>query len=121
MGSYIEVKNVSKSFGHRPVLQNVSLTADRGKTVGLVGENGSGKSVLFKILCGFEKPDKGSVFVAGRRLEKMGVISLTIWGCSSMPRFYRYLQWFSEPEISYGHTKEDRREGDSGCHEQGRA
>lgn len=72
MGSYIEVKNVSKSFGHRPVLQNVSLTADRGKTVGLVGENGSGKSVLFKILCGFEKPDKGSVFVRGEALGKNG-------------------------------------------------
>lgn len=72
MSSYIEVRNVSKSFGHRPILQDVSLSVDRGQTVGLVGANGSGKSVLFKILCGFEKPDEGSVSVGGMLLGKNG-------------------------------------------------
>ena len=48
------------------------MSVERGKTVGLVGANGSGKSVLFKILCGFEKPDKGDVYVRGRQLGKNG-------------------------------------------------
>ena len=61
MSSYIEVKNVSKSFSGRAILQNISLPVEQGTTVGLVGANGSGKSVLFKIICGFEKPDQGSV------------------------------------------------------------
>ena len=52
MSSYIEIKNVSKSFGGRAILQNVSLFAEQGATVGLVGANGSGKSVLFKIIYG---------------------------------------------------------------------
>ena len=52
MSSYIEIKNVSKSFGGRAILQNVSLFAEQGTTVGLVGANGSGKSVLFKIIYG---------------------------------------------------------------------
>ena len=52
MSSYIEIKNVSKSFGGRTILQNVSLFAEQGTTVGLVGANGSGKSVLFKIIYG---------------------------------------------------------------------
>lgn len=72
MSSYIELRKVSKSFGHRRILREVSLAVERGKTVGLVGANGSGKSVLFKILCGFEKPDKGDVYVRGRQLGKNG-------------------------------------------------
>lgn len=68
MSSYIEVKNVSKNFGGRKILQDVSLSVEQGKAVGLVGANGSGKSVLFKILCGFEKPDKGNVYVRGKQL-----------------------------------------------------
>ena len=72
MSSYIELRKVSKSFGHRRILREVSLSVERGKTVGLVGANGSGKSVLFKILCGCEKPDKGDVYVRGRQLGKNG-------------------------------------------------
>ena len=72
MSSYIELRKVSKIFGHRRILREVSLSVERGKTVGLVGANGSGKSVLFKILCGFEKPDKGDVYVRGRQLGKNG-------------------------------------------------
>ena len=47
MSSYIELRKVSKCFGHRRILREVSLSVERGKTVGLVGANGSGKSVLF--------------------------------------------------------------------------
>ena len=70
--SYIEVRNVSKSFSGRAILQNISLSVEQGTTVGLVGANGSGKSVLFKIICGFEKPDQGSVYVRGRQIGKNG-------------------------------------------------
>lgn len=69
---YLELKNVSKRFGHRTILEDVSLSVERGKTVGLVGANGSGKSVLFKILCGFEKPDQGNVYVRRKELGKNG-------------------------------------------------
>lgn len=69
---YLELKNVSKRFGHRTILEDVSLSVERGKTVGLVGANGSGKSVLFKILCGFERPDQGNVYVRGKELGKNG-------------------------------------------------
>lgn len=72
MKPYMEVKDVSKSYGQRILFQDVSLSVDRGKTVGIVGGNGSGKSVLFKILCGFEKPDRGSVIVCGKQLGADG-------------------------------------------------
>ena len=72
MRSYIEVENVSKRFGKKPILENISLSVEQGQTIGLVGANGSGKSVLFKILCGFEKPDSGSVSMRGKQLGKNG-------------------------------------------------
>ena len=72
MRSYIEVENVSKRFGKKPILENISLSVEQGQTIGLVGANGSGKSVLFKILCGFEKPDSGSVSIRGKQLGKNG-------------------------------------------------
>lgn len=81
MSAFIEVQGVSKKFGRRTILRNVSLSVEQGETIGLVGANGSGKSVLFKILCGFETPDCGSVYVRGKKLgvggrdfpENMGV------------------------------------------------
>lgn len=72
MSSYIEIKNVSKRFGQNTILENVSLVVEQGQTIGLVGANGSGKSVLFKVLCGFEKPDSGSVSIRGKHLGKNG-------------------------------------------------
>ncbi len=70
MNAYMELRNISKQFSGQTVLDNISLTIEKGTTIGLVGENGSGKSVLFKILCGFVKPDQGQVYVQGKQLGK---------------------------------------------------
>lgn len=70
MNTFIEIKEVSKSFGHKNILTSVSLSVQKGETIGIVGENGSGKSVLFKILCGFLQPDTGEVIIRGERLGK---------------------------------------------------
>lgn len=53
MEDKIVVKNVSKMFGKEKVLDNVSLTVKKGSIVGIVGRNGSGKTVLFKLICGW--------------------------------------------------------------------
>ena len=56
MDNCIEVLNVSKSFGEEKVLKNVSHTFEKGKIHGIVGNNGSGKTVLMKCICGFLRP-----------------------------------------------------------------
>ena len=48
-----EIKNVSKQYGSRQALKNVSLSLPRGELVGLFGENGAGKSTLMKCMLGF--------------------------------------------------------------------
>ena len=69
-GMGIRVEHLYKSFGKERVLTDVNLTVEPGEVVGLVGENGSGKTVLMKCVCGFLRPDRGSVTVGGKRVGK---------------------------------------------------
>ena len=66
----IQVEHIYKSFGKQAVLEDVSLTIEPGKCVGVVGNNGSGKTVLMKCICGFMKPDTGKVYVGGKQIGR---------------------------------------------------
>ena len=59
----IEFKNVTKSFGDRLLIDNLSFTLPAGAIVGIIGPNGAGKSTLFKMIVGREQPDSGEVVV----------------------------------------------------------
>jgi sulfate-transporting ATPase len=59
----IEFKNVSKAFGDRLLIDNLSFTVPPGAIVGIIGPNGAGKSTLFKMITGKEKPDSGEVII----------------------------------------------------------
>lgn len=69
----IELKNINKSFNGRHVTQNFSCTFDRGKTNLIIGESGSGKTVLLKCIVGLTDPDTGEVLYNGRDAMKMDV------------------------------------------------
>lgn len=71
--SNIVIKNVSKSFDGVEVLHDVNLDLEEGKIYGFIGRNGSGKSVLFKIICGLYYPTSGSVLVDGVDIHKKDV------------------------------------------------
>ncbi|RYE60448.1 MAG: energy-dependent translational throttle protein EttA [Hyphomicrobiales bacterium] len=60
----IDVENISKSFGDRVLIENLSFKLPPGGIVGIIGPNGAGKTTLFKMLTGQEQPDSGSVTVA---------------------------------------------------------
>ncbi|KGQ64444.1 energy-dependent translational throttle protein EttA [Gallibacterium anatis] len=57
----IEVENLSKSYGDRTLIDNLSFSIPKGAIVGIIGANGAGKSTLFKMLSGQEQPDKGTI------------------------------------------------------------
>ena len=59
----IEFKNVSKAFGDRLLIDNLSFKIPAGAIVGIIGPNGAGKSTLFKMIAGKEQPDSGEVVV----------------------------------------------------------
>ncbi len=66
----IEVRNVTKEYKGRVILEGINLKIEKGATVGIIGANGSGKSLLFKILVGLVKPDSGEVYIRGEQLGK---------------------------------------------------
>ena len=80
---FIEVSGVSKSFaakgGARRVLQQVSLSVERGEFVAIVGAMGSGKSTLLSIMAGLTAPDAGSILIDGEPLRDIRRDAAVLW------------------------------------------
>ena len=63
----IEIKNLSLKYGGRKVLDDFNLNLEKGKIIGLVGENGTGKSTLMRVIAGLEKNYIGEVTIDGNK------------------------------------------------------
>lgn len=68
--SYIEVKQCTKTIKGKMILDNINLQLEKGKIYGFVGKNGSGKTMLFRAICGLIKPSEGSISIDGEFLHK---------------------------------------------------
>ena len=92
------VNKISKSYGNKPIVRDLSLNIKRGEIVGLLGPNGAGKTTTFYMIVGLIKPDAGSII-----LDKVNVSDLPIYirgerGISYLPQ---------EPSIFRGMNVED--------------
>jgi|SRR5215472_13118852 len=72
----IHFENVSIAFEGVPVLNNISFTVDGGQTKVIIGESGSGKTVLLKLAAGLLRPDSGRVIIMGHNLGEMNEVEL---------------------------------------------
>lgn len=63
---YVQVSGVTKTIKHKQVLDEASMSCEKGKVYGLVGPNGSGKTMMLRTICGFIHPDAGTVEVGGK-------------------------------------------------------
>ena len=70
MEEKIRIENVTKKFGSYAALDGISLNFEKGKIHGIIGRNGSGKTVLFKCICGFLRVDGGAVLVDEKQIGK---------------------------------------------------
>ena len=70
MDNAVEITHVSKSFGKEKILKDISISWATGKIHGIIGRNGSGKTVLLKCICGFLKPECGEIKVQGKLVGK---------------------------------------------------
>jgi phospholipid/cholesterol/gamma-HCH transport system ATP-binding protein len=70
-GTLIELKEVSKRFGRLVVLDHLSLSVERGKSLVVIGASGTGKSVMLKHIVGLLRPDSGEVWYDGRRIDDL--------------------------------------------------
>lgn len=66
----IELQQVTKNYGRRPALENLSLALPVGKVIGIIGENGSGKTTLLKLIAGLITPASGTVAYNGDRVTR---------------------------------------------------
>jgi len=68
--AFLEVQNLTKTFGGLAAVNNVSFKIERDEIVGLIGPNGSGKTTLIRCLLGILKPDSGKVILNGKDITK---------------------------------------------------
>ena len=80
------INKISKTYGNKQVIRDLSLSIKRGEIVGLLGPNGAGKTTSFYVIVGLVKPDRGSIF-----LDKIDISNLPIYkrgaiGISYLPQ-----------------------------------
>ena len=66
----IEIKNLNKKFKEKEIINNLTVAFERGQIHGLIGRNGSGKTVLLKLIVGFILPSSGEIIVNGKSIGK---------------------------------------------------
>ena len=94
METAIKLENVSKTFGDKTIYKDVSLEIRKGMTVGFVGENGSGKSVLFQLLTGLLPCDSGKVTVNGDTLGDQVDFPADVGILINEPGYIEYISGF---------------------------
>lgn len=70
MEAAIKIENLYKSFGKEEILHGINREFEAGRIRGIVGNNGSGKTVMMKCICGFLRPDEGRVLINGKEVGK---------------------------------------------------
>jgi len=63
----IDIKDVSLTIGRNRILNDINVSFEKGKIHGMVGRNGSGKTMLIKCICGFVRPTEGEIIVDGKK------------------------------------------------------
>lgn len=87
MECIISVKDVTKKFKETTALSHVSAEFEKGKIHGIIGRNGSGKTVLFKCICGLMYPDSGEIYVDGKRVGKDADMPTNVGAIIEAPGF----------------------------------
>lgn len=95
----IELKNVTKEFDKVEIIKNISLKFETGKIYGLYGRNGSGKSVLMKLICGFLIPTKGKVLINGKDFNAKNEYPDNLRAVIEKPSFFPELTGFENLKL----------------------
>ncbi|MGP1679285.1 MAG: ATP-binding cassette domain-containing protein, partial [Burkholderiales bacterium] len=81
----LEMKSVNSAYGRAHILYDLSLSADRGEVVVLLGRNGAGKSTTLKTLIGLVPPLAGEISFDGRRIERLEPYQIARLGLGYVP------------------------------------
>lgn len=95
MKEALKIINLCKTISKREILKNINLTVNAGDAVGIVGANGSGKSMLFKAICNLITPTAGEVYVFGERVGTRGKFPSDVGVLIESPGFLPNLSGFN--------------------------
>ena len=88
----MELQNLSKNYGKRIAVNNLSLSVEKGQIYGFLGPNGAGKSTTIRMIFGLIKPDRGHVNLFGERLSPSNrTVLSSVGGLIETPDFYKFL------------------------------
>jgi ABC-2 type transport system ATP-binding protein len=96
---FIQVENYSKVIRKQVVLDNINLNLEQGKIYGFVGSNGSGKTMLFRAICGLIKPTKGSIKIQREILHKDISFPRDVGVIIESPGFWDHLTGFENLKL----------------------
>ena len=99
MENAIEIKDLKMTFGKDKVLKGITHSFEKGKVHGIVGNNGSGKTVMMKCICGFLKPTSGMVKVNGKVIGRQEDFPKSLGLIIEAPGFLPHLSGFRNLSI----------------------
>lgn len=97
----IKVKDVCKYFGKTQVLDQVNMECRQGEITGIIGRNGAGKTVLFKIICGLLSLDSGEILINGIKRERQADVLPSVGIIIEEPAFLKYYSGIKNLEYLY--------------------
>ena len=80
------IKKISKTYGNKQVIRDISIQINRGEIVGLLGPNGAGKTTTFYIIVGLIRSDRGSIFLDKLEISKIPIYKRGLMGISYLPQ-----------------------------------
>ncbi len=83
--TFFIIKDLVVNYGVIKAIDNVSITANEGETIALIGANGAGKSTILKSICGLVKPVKGKIYFSGKEITKLSTDKIVNIGITMVP------------------------------------
>lgn len=95
----VKVINLNKQIGSKRILRDINMNLDQGKIYGFFGRNGSGKTMLFRAVCGLIKPTTGEIQIGGKRLHKEISFPESVGVIIESPGFWHHYTGFQNLQL----------------------
>lgn len=105
---YVKLENINKNFGDYQASNNVNLSIEKGKLIGLLGPSGSGKTTILRMIAGLETPDSGNIIIDGKTVNNLPASKRGIGFVFQNYALFRYMTVFDNIAFGLQVQKKDK-------------